>query len=89
LGDIPLSPTGDFDFLTVLPDDFHRRNLHSQEFPAPEKSSAIIEPLGSVANLTSPGQLLPSTLSRSTDSSVHASRSKNPPNCLTTDHALR
>jgi peptide/nickel transport system substrate-binding protein len=49
LGDITLSPTGDFDFLTVLPDDFHRRNLPSQEFPAPEKSSAIIEPLGTAS----------------------------------------
>jgi peptide/nickel transport system substrate-binding protein len=49
LGDISLSPTGDFDFLTVLPADFGRRSVQSQKFPAPEKTYAIIEPLRSAS----------------------------------------
>jgi peptide/nickel transport system substrate-binding protein len=50
LGDIPLSPTGDFDFLTVLPADFDRRSIQSQKFPAPEKFDAIINPLRSASS---------------------------------------
>jgi peptide/nickel transport system substrate-binding protein len=50
LGDIPLSPTGDFDFLTVLPADFAPRSIHSQKFPAPEKFDAILNPLRSASS---------------------------------------
>ncbi|MGA2430404.1 MAG: ABC transporter substrate-binding protein [Candidatus Acidiferrum sp.] len=49
LGDISLSPTGDFDFLTALPADSGRRSVQSREFPAPEKTYAIIEPLRSAS----------------------------------------
>lgn len=49
LGDISLSPTGDFDFLTALPADSGRPSVQPQEFPAPEKTYAIIEPLRSAS----------------------------------------
>jgi peptide/nickel transport system substrate-binding protein len=49
LGDIPLSPTGDFDFLTVLPADFGRPSIQSQKLAAPEKVDAGVNPLRSAS----------------------------------------